>query len=113
MFPFSTNLNKYTEISSGDANARRELIGENYNFCIRLNRDQLPESLQKIPTLVSAFVSGVEDGTQSPVGSGKMLEVNYTVRNDPNNAPETGKANAFCIFRGRDQSSTRARLVTS
>ena len=94
MFPFSTDLKKYTEISSGDANARRELIGENYKFCIPLNRDQLPESLRKIPKLVSAFVSGVNDGTQSPVGSGKMLEVVYTVRHDAKDA-ETGNANAY------------------
>ena len=95
MFPFSTDLKKYTEISSKDANARRELIDENYNFCIPLNRDQLPESLQKIPTLVSAFVSGVKAGTQSPVGSGKMLEVVYTVRHHAKDAPETGNANAY------------------
>ena len=94
----SNGAAKYTEISSGDANAHRELIGETYSFCFPLNRDQLPEPLQNIKTLVTGFVSGVRDGVPSPVGSGKMLEVHYTVRNEAKDAPLTGNANAYCVL---------------
>ena len=103
MFPFSTDLSKYTEISSGDANARRHFYDPDCKFVAPLNIDKLPQPLQKVNNLVAGYVSGVTPSVASPVGTAKVLEVDYTARYDVKDAPATGNAYAYCVLQVEDR----------
>lgn len=48
--------------------------------------------------LVGGFVSGFAPAAQSPIGSGTPLEVDFTVRYDVKDLPNTGNLYAYLIL---------------
>lgn len=97
MFPFENDYSKYHKISEDEAKRRLSLIGGT-GFCYQVPLTTLPGSLQKVKSLACAYVSGLSPDAQSPVGSGKALEVTITHRNDLKDAPKTGNLYAYCIL---------------
>ena len=97
MFPFETDLRKYTQISEEEATKRLSLIS-GANFCYETPTGSLPGSLQKMNGLAGAYVSGFFEGAKSPIGSGTPLEATFAVRYDPKDAPMTGNLYVFCIL---------------
>lgn len=102
MFPFSQNFDDYHEMT--EAEAQVTLCGVYPpGIVFTLERSNLPEPLQKIPTLVQGFVSGVTDPYMLKLPLGQPSHVVFTVRNDAKDAPETGNLNAYLLLKLGDR----------
>jgi hypothetical protein len=98
MFPFDQNLRKYTPITEEEA--LRTLAGHYpRGIMYEVEKKELPDSLQKIETLVAAFVSGVRYPVTEAPKEGDPQSVIFTVRLDMKDAPETGNLNAYLLLR--------------
>lgn len=98
MFPFDPNLNNYKLISEEEAS--RVLADQcPRGIVFQLEPAELPDSLQKIPTLAAAFVSGVVGPVATSPREGDPHSVIFTVRNDIKDAPNTGNLNAYLLLR--------------
>ncbi len=98
MFPFSQNLDDYHEMTEAEAQVT---LSGSYppGIVFTLERPDLPAPLQKISTLVQAFVSGIVDPStvQSPYGD--PSHVVFTERYDAKDAPKTGNLNAYLLLK--------------
>lgn len=102
MFPFSQNLDDYHEMT--EAEAQITLSGAYpAGTVFSLDRCSMPSPLQKIPTLVQGFVSGVTDPTAFQISSGDPSHVVFTVRHDAKDAPMTGNLNAYLLLKFEDR----------
>ena len=101
MFPFSIDPNKYTAITSEEA---ERTLSENYpkGVLYEVPVDDLPDSLRGIKTLKQAFVSGVQAAVTAAPAEGIPETVIFTIREDLKDAPETGNLNAYLLLRTGD-----------
>jgi hypothetical protein len=98
MFPFSQDFRDYTKVT--EAEVQRSLADIYPRGVVyQLGRTELPDSLQKIPTLAASFVSGVAAPIIQVPNSGEARQVIFTVRLDMTDAPETGNLNAYLLLR--------------
>lgn len=102
MFPFSQNLDDYHEMTEAEAQVSLSGIYPP-GIVFTLERPDLPAPLQKIPTLVQGFVSGVTDPSTLQSLSGEPSHVVFTVRYDAKDAPKTGNLNAYLLLKLEDR----------
>jgi hypothetical protein len=102
MFPFSSNLIDYREMTETEAHVTLSGIYPP-GVVFTLKRADLPAPLQKIPTLVQAFVSGVTDPICLQTSAGYPSHVVFTVRYDATDAPKTGNLNAYLLLKLKDK----------
>jgi len=102
MFPFSQNLDDYHEMTEAEAQVT---LSEIYpaGIVFTLDRPALPAPLQKIPTFVQGFVSGVTDPSTIQSPSGHPSHVVFTMRYDAKDAPKTGNLNAYLLLKFEDR----------
>jgi hypothetical protein len=98
MFPFSQNLRDYTKVTEAEV---QRTLADTYprGIIYQLEKPELPDSLQKMPTLSSSFVSGVAAPIVRVPQAGEVRQVIFTVRLDMRDAPETGNLNAYLLLR--------------
>lgn len=98
MFPFSQNLDDYHEMTEVEAQVT---LSGSYPLGIvfALERPALPAPLQRIPTLVQSFVSGITNPSTFQLASGEPSHVVFTVRYDAKDAPKTGNLNAYLLLK--------------
>jgi hypothetical protein len=102
MFPFSQNLDDYHKMT--EAEARVTLSGVYpRGIVFTLERKVLPAPLQRIPTFVQGFVSGVTNPSALLLASGEPSHVVFTVRYDAKDAPKTGNLNAYLLIKLEDR----------
>ncbi|WP_428304800.1 hypothetical protein [Lacipirellula sp.] len=97
MFQFSTDLAKYHPISLQEAKSTFA-DHDPKGVVFKVNLQDLPTALQKIPTLNDAYVSGIQDDIGAAPAAGTPQAVILTAREDVKDAPATGNLNAYLLL---------------
>lgn len=97
MFQFSSDFAKYHSISLQEAKATFA-DQDQKGIVYRVDLQDLPTALRKIPTLREAYVSGVQGSIGAAPSQGTPQAVILTAREDLKDAPATGNLNAYLLL---------------